>query len=74
MLDISTGKQIEALYRMVEISGGKRTEKFHTTDIKRALKFHKWYVKTYKKGLYMEIIPQKKVYNWREKKVDLTFE
>ncbi len=73
MLDVRTGEQIEALYRMVEISGGKRIDKFSTTDISRALRFHKWYVKRYKRGLYMEILPQKKVYDWREKKVNYEF-
>jgi mannose/cellobiose epimerase-like protein (N-acyl-D-glucosamine 2-epimerase family) len=73
MLDIKTGEQIEALYRMVEISGGKRIEKFSTTDISRALKFHRWYVKRYQRGLYMEILPKKKVYNTKEKQVEYTF-
>ena len=74
MLDIDTGEQIEALYRMVEISGGKREEKFHTTDINRALKFQKWYVKRYQKGLYMEIIPKKKIYDLKNKKVTYNFD
>ena len=74
MLDIDTNEQTEALYRMVEISGGKRNEKFHTTDINRALRFHKWYVKRYHRGLYMEILPQKKVYDWKNKKVEYKFE
>ena len=74
MLDIDTGQQIEALYRMVEISGGKRIEKFHTTDIERALRFQRWYVKRYQRGLYMEIIPKKKIYNLKEKKVEYNFE
>lgn len=74
MLDIKTGEQIEALYKMVQIKGGQRIEKFKTTDIKRALKFHKWYVAKYKQGLLMEILPQKKNYNWEEKTVTYTFE
>lgn len=74
MLDIKTGEQIEALYKMVQIKGGQRIEKFKTTDIKRALKFHKWYVAKYKQGLLMEILPQKKNYNWKEKTVTYTFE
>jgi len=73
MLDVRTGEQIEALYRMVEISGGKRIDKFSTTDISRALRFHKWYVKRYKRGLYMEIFPKKKVYDWKDKKVEYKF-
>ena len=60
MLDIDTGEQVEALYKMIEVKGGKRTEKFKTTDLQRALKFHKWYVARYKQGLLMEILPQKK--------------
>jgi len=60
MIDVDTGEYIEAQYRFVEIRGGKRTEKFITPDIKRALKFHKWYVARYKEGLLLEIIPQGK--------------
>lgn len=74
MLDVKTGEQIEALYKMVQIKGGHRIEKFKTTDIERALKFHKWYVAKYKQGLLMEILPQKKNYNWKEKNVTYTFE
>ncbi len=74
MKDISTGEDIETLYRMVQIKGGKRVNKFQTTDIKRALKFHKWYVKRYREGLLMEILPQKKHYNWKDKSVDYIFE
>ena len=74
MLDINTGENIEALYKMIQIQGGKRVEKFKTTDIKRALKFHKWYINRYKEGLLMEILPQKKRYDWKEKKVEYTFE
>lgn len=74
MLDIKTGEKIEALYKMFQIKGGKRIEKFQTTDMKRALNFHKWYVNRYNEGLLMEILPQKKVYDWKEKKVEYTFE
>ena len=74
MLDIDTGEQTEALYRLAEIRGGKRVDKFETTDINKALEYHKNYVNRYRRGLYMEIIPQKKVYNWKEKKVSYTFE
>lgn len=74
MLDVKTGEQIEALYKMVQIKGGQRIEKFKTTDIERALKFNKWYVAKYKQGLLMEILPQKKNYNWKEKTVTYTFE
>ena len=74
MLDIDTGEQTEALYRMVEIKGGKRINKFSTPDIKRALRFHRWYVKKYHTGLYMEILPKKKIYDWKNKKVEYNFE
>lgn len=74
MLDISTGEEVEALYKMVQIKGGKRIEKFKTPDIKRALRFHKWYVKKYHEGLLMEILLPKKVYNYKEKKLTYTFE
>lgn len=74
MLDISTGEEIEALYKMVQIKGGKRIEKFKTPDIKRALRFHKWYVNKYREGLLMEILLPKKVYDYKEKKLTYTFE
>ncbi len=74
MQDIYTGEEIETLYKMVQIKGGKRIDKFRTTDIKRALKFHKWYVKRYREGLLMEILPQKRLYNWKEKSIDYIFE
>ena len=73
MLDLSSGGQIEALYKLVRIKGGKRIEKYQTTDISDALKYHKSYVKKYKEGLLMEICPQKKIYNWKEKKVEYSF-
>ena len=73
MLDIDSGEQIEALYKLIQIKGGKRIEKFQTTEIERALEFHKFYVAKYREGLYMEILPKKKVYNWKEKKVDYQF-
>ena len=73
MLDVLTGEKIEALYRFIQIKGGKRAEKFQTTDIKRALKFHKYYVSKYKEGLYLEILPQKKVYDWKEKTIKKEF-
>lgn len=74
MLDIDSMEQVNSLFKMIEIKGGKRIEKFKTTDIKRALNFHKWYVAKYKQGLLMEIVPEKKIYNWKEKKVSYTFE
>ena len=74
MLDIDSGEQIEALYKMMQIKGGKKFEKFKTTDIKRALKFHKWYAARYKEGLYMEILPETKKYDRKEKKVIKSFD
>ncbi len=73
MLDIITGEETEALYRMYQIHGGKKVEKFKTTDIKSALKFQKYYVSKYKEGLYMEICPLKKIYDWKEKTVKRDF-
>lgn len=73
MLDIDSGEQMNALYKMYRIKGGKKEEKFHTTDIKRAIKFHKWYISRYKEGLYMEIVPEKSVYNWKEKKISKSY-
>ena len=69
MIDIDSGEFVKALYKMYRIKGGKKEEKFCTTDISRALKFHKWYITRYKEGLYMEILPEKTVYDWKEKKV-----
>ena len=74
MLDIDSGGQLEALYKMVRIKGGKKEIKFQTTDINRALKFYKWYIARYQEGLLMEIIPEKTVYSWKEKKVSKTFD
>lgn len=74
MLDLFTNEEVETLYKMVQIKGGKRIEKFKTPDIKRALRFHRWYVKKFKEGLLMEILPKKKHYNWKEKTVNYTFE
>lgn len=45
----------QTLYKFVQIKGGKKTEKFRTPDIKRALRFHKWYVARHREGLLMEI-------------------
>ena len=74
MLDISSNEQIEALYKMIQIKGGKRIEKFSSTDINEALKFQKWFVKRYREGLLMEIHPQKKIYDNIEKKVKYIFD
>ena len=60
MLDVDTNEQIEALYRLVQIKGGKRIEKFQTDDISRAIRFAKWHAKRYNEGLLMEIEPKKK--------------
>ena len=73
MLDISTGDQIEALYKLIQIKSGKRTEKFQSTDINKTIKYQKWYAKRYKEGLLLEICTPKKVYNWKEKRVEYTF-
>jgi hypothetical protein len=74
MLDIKTGEQVEALYKMMQIKGGKKVEKFKTNNIQRALRFHKWYVKRYKEGLLMEICLPKKIYDTKNKKVDISYE
>ena len=69
MLDIDTGKQIETLYKLYRIKGGKKEEKFQSTDINKTIEFHKNYTTRYSEGLYMEILPVKTVYNWKEKKI-----
>ena len=74
MLDVDSDLEVNALYRLVQIKGGKRTEMFSTTDINEALNFHKKYVEKYREGLLMEIVPEKKIYDWKEKKVSYTFE
>lgn len=62
------------LYTFATIKSGKRIEKFRTPDIKRALRFHKWYVNRYKEGLLFEILHEKKVYDLKEKKINYLFE
>lgn len=74
MLDVDSDMEVNALYRLVQIKGGKRTEMFSTTDINEALNFHKKYVEKFREGLLMEIVPEKKIYDWKEKKVSYTFE
>lgn len=73
MLDIDTGEQVEALYRLFQIRGGKKEEKFQSNDINQAIAFQKNYAARYREGLYMEISTKKKVYNWKEKKVEENF-
>ncbi len=73
MLDIDTGEQVEALYILYRIKGGKKEEKFQSTDIGDALAFQKNYAARYREGLYMEILPKKKRYDWKEKKVNYEF-
>ena len=73
MLNILNGEQIEALYKMVQIKGGKRIEKFQTTNINEAIKYQRWHSKRYREGLLMEIYPKKKIYNWKNKSVEYTF-
>lgn len=73
MLDIDTGEQIEALYKLYKIKGGKKEEKFQSTDINEAIVFQKNYISRYREGLYMEILPRKKIYNLKEKRIEEVF-
>ena len=73
MLDIDSGGQIEALYKLFRIRGGKKEEKFRSTDINDAIAYQKNYAARYQEGLYMEILPKKKIYNWKEKRVEENF-
>ena len=73
MLDIDSGEQIEALYKLFRIKGGKKEEKFQTTDINQALEFQKNSAARFREGLYLEILPKRKIYNWKEKKVEEEF-
>lgn len=73
MLDIDTLEQVEALYKLFRIKGGKKEEKFRSTDISTAIAFQKNYAARYMEGLYMEIIPKKKIYNPKEKRVEDNF-
>lgn len=73
MLDIDSGEQIEALYKLYRIKGGKKEEKFQSKDINEAIEFQQNYVSKYREGLYMEILPEKRIYNWKEKKVTKEF-
>ena len=74
MLDISTGEQIEALYKLIQIKGGKRVEKFQTTDINEALKYQKYHAKRFREGLLMEICPQKKCTTGKKKVWSIHFD
>lgn len=56
MLDIDSGEQVEAVYKLYRIKGGKKEEKFQSSDINKALEFQKNYVARYREGLYMEIL------------------
>ena len=73
MLDIDSLEQIEALYKLFRIKGGKKEEKFCSADINEAIAYQKNYTARYNEGLYMEILPKKKIYNWKEKRVEETF-
>ena len=73
MLDIDSGEQTEALYKLFKIKGGKKEEKFQSHDINEALAFQKNYAARYREGLYMEILPKKKIYNWKAKRVEEDF-
>ena len=73
MLDIDSLEQIEALYSLFRIKGGKKEEKFTSTDINQAIAYQKNYAARYREGLYMEILPKKKIYNWKEKRVEENF-
>lgn len=73
MLDIDSGEQTEALYKLFRIKGGKKEEKFQSTDINEAIAFQKHYATRYREGLYMEILPKKKVYNLKEKRIEEVF-
>jgi hypothetical protein len=63
MLDIDSGEHINALYKLYDIKGGKKEEKFQSTNISEAIAFHKNYAVRFRRGLYMEILPEKKKYN-----------
>lgn len=56
MLDIDSGEQVEAVYKLYRIKGGKKEEKFQSSDINKALEFQKNYAARYREGLYMEIL------------------
>lgn len=73
MLDIDTNEQIDALYKLYRIKGGKKEEKFQSSDINAAIEFQKNYAARYLEGLYMEILPKKKLYNWKEKTINYEY-
>ena len=64
----------DKIYKMVQIKGGQRIEKFKTSDIERALNFHKWYVARYQEGLLLEIVEPKTRYNLKNKTKEIFFE
>ena len=67
-------KNYQKLYKMFQIKGGKKVEKFSSPNIKRVLRFQKWYVSKYHEGLLLEILDQKLIYDWKNKKMDISFE
>lgn len=74
MLDIDTGENVDALYKMTEMQGTKKVIRFKSTNIQSALGYLQWHVRKYRKGLLLEISKIKKVYDWRTKSVHYVFE
>ena len=74
MLDLHTGKQVEALFQLIQMRNCERVIKFKTTNIDSALGYLQWHIRTYKRGLLLEVKLIKKFYDWRTKTVRYAYE
>ncbi len=74
MLDLHTGKEVEALFQLIQIKNCEREVKFKTTNIDSALGYLQWHIRRYKRGLLLEVKRLRKIYDWRNKKVRYSYE
>ena len=68
------GKEISALYQMIQMRNSERIVKFKTESIDSALGYLQWHIRRYKRGLLLEIAILKKIYDWRTKSVKYSYE
>ena len=74
MIDLFSGKHIEALFQMIQMKGSSRIIKFKSENIESALGYLQWHIRRYRKGLLLEISLMKKFYDWRTKTVRYEYE
>ena len=74
MLDVRTGKETEAMYQMLSVSGKDKEIKYMTNNINYALNYLKWYVKKYNRGLFLKILKLHKIYDNKNKIVRYCYE